>query len=586
MNPPLGSTAQEMLLSPIIKVGGTELSAAKARQIQSLRITKALRIASRAVLRFEDAGFELASAGSFSVDQSLEIIIGTATVFSGNITGIEVAATDSLIPVLTVIADDPAYKLTRGTKVRTFTDVTYSDVVSKLAGEVGLRADVSAGNETFKYLMQADTDFGLLCELADRTGNDWWVDDKTLHFKPPSTSSSADLTLTLGKELSEFSVKTTALHPSSITVSGWDPKAKQSVQGTANLDSSHSSDLVAGFLSGGSGAVLSSVDTPLSSTEATELAKREVSGWRSSAVLARGATVYAAAQLKAGGLVEIADVGPTSGKYAVTEVEHLYNGKTFRTRFTAGERRPAGLVDKLGQQARSSFRAMGLVLGVVTAVGNPNGTPVEVKVKFPGVDNSLESAWARLATLGGGKSRGILFMPEVNDEVVVGFEGGDLRRPIVLGGMFNGVDTAPTYKKTGSAVDTRVVTSRLGHTVEFGDGSADADQYIGLSLAGGHHQMKLGKQELTATVPSGVPIKLTSGSASIEITKDGSITMTAKKISLKADTDVEFSGVNVTATANAKFAASGAIVEAKANGQAELSASGVVSIKGASVMVN
>lgn len=576
----------DLQTAPVVKVNGTELTTASSDQLVGVRVTRTFRLAARAVLRFEDWDYKLSAGAVAKVGADIQIESKkTGTIFQGEVTGIELQA-DQAMPTLVITADDAAHKLTQVRRVRTFTEVSYSDVVRKMATEIGLRAQVSATTERFKYLIQADTDYGFLCELADRVGFDWWVDDKTLHFAAPQSDAAPARTLTLGEDLTQFGVRASALHPKSASVTGWDPAAKQSVVGTANLEPGTVPELVLPYLTAGSAAATGGADSPVSSSEATELAKREVAGWTSSAITASGTTLGVAAELVPGCVVKIDDAGPVSGNYQVTEVEHSYSASGFRTRFVAGERRPAGLVDRLGPDRRSSFRAFGLVVGVVTGVGNPQGTPAEVKVKFPGIDDQLESAWARVVTLGGGKSRGILFMPEINDEVIVGFEAGDLRRPVVLGGLFNGKDTHPVYKKQGSAVDTRAITSRLGHVVEFGDGSAPADQYIGLSLAGGHHQVKLGKQELTATVPAGTPIKLTAGQTAITIGDDGSITLSGKKITLKADMDIELSGLNVTAKANAKFSASGAMTEMKANAQAEISASGPVMVKGATVMVN
>ena len=61
----------------------------------------------------------------------------------------------------------------------------------------------------------------------------------------------------------------------------------------------------------------------------------------------------------------------------------------------------------------------------------------------PDMGSAKYEAWARLATLMGGNERGSWFVPDVNDEVLVVFEGGDTRRPYVVGGLWNGSDKAP-----------------------------------------------------------------------------------------------------------------------------------------------
>ena len=66
-----------------------------------------------------------------------------------------------------------------------------------------------------------------------------------------------------------------------------------------------------------------------------------------------------------------------------------------------------------------------------------------VRVKFPALGDTVESAWARVASPGAGKDRGMMFLPDVGDEVVVAFEHGDTRRPVVLGALYNAKDSRP-----------------------------------------------------------------------------------------------------------------------------------------------
>ena len=63
-----------------------------------------------------------------------------------------------------------------------------------------------------------------------------------------------------------------------------------------------------------------------------------------------------------------------------------------------------------------------------------------MKVKYPLLNDEVESGWARIAWGGAGKERGTVTLPHVNDELAIGFEHGDVRRPVALGTLFNGVD--------------------------------------------------------------------------------------------------------------------------------------------------
>jgi uncharacterized protein involved in type VI secretion and phage assembly len=109
-----------------------------------------------------------------------------------------------------------------------------------------------------------------------------------------------------------------------------------------------------------------------------------------------------------------------------------------------------------------------LVIGIVTNNDDPDKLG-RVKVKFPSLTDGDESAWAKVLSPGGGQRRGIQCTPEVHDEVLVGFEHDDTRRPIVLGGLWNRNDPPPEEVVEGGVVVRRTWTSRDGHRIEIAD---------------------------------------------------------------------------------------------------------------------
>ena len=109
----------------------------------------------------------------------------------------------------------------------------------------------------------------------------------------------------------------------------------------------------------------------------------------------------------------------------------------------------------------------GVMVGVVTNNQDPEGLG-RVKVRFPWLSNEDESGWARIAAPMAGKERGMYFLPEVEDEVLVGFEHGDVRFPYVLGALWNGQD-APPAKNDDGKNNLRVIKSRSGHLIRLND---------------------------------------------------------------------------------------------------------------------
>jgi uncharacterized protein involved in type VI secretion and phage assembly len=121
----------------------------------------------------------------------------------------------------------------------------------------------------------------------------------------------------------------------------------------------------------------------------------------------------------------------------------------------------------------------GQMPGLVEALVVDNVDPSQlgrVKVKFPtlpapaggGGSDMAESYWARLSMPMAGRERGWMTIPEIGDEGLVSFMHGDFNHAIVLGSLYNGVDTPPYANEDGDN-NLRVFQSRSGHRVTFDD---------------------------------------------------------------------------------------------------------------------
>ena len=85
----------------------------------------------------------------------------------------------------------------------------------------------------------------------------------------------------------------------------------------------------------------------------------------------------------------------------------------------------------------------GLQIGVVKKLdANPDGEPM-IQVSVPILEAEAPGVWARLAKLHATDGTGAFFVPEIGDEVVLGFLANDPSHPIVLGSLYNGVDHPP-----------------------------------------------------------------------------------------------------------------------------------------------
>lgn len=577
-----------------VKVDGVALDATWTDALREIRVEEALRVPARATVRFADDSYGLTAAGKVKLGSALTVTAyGGTVLFSGDVTGLDVAHDGFDHTELVVTAHDRAYRLARTSAITTYLSATASSIVTKVAQACGLQAKVTATSQVLEYALQVETNLALVDALADRCGYEWWVDASTLVFAPPQADGSP-VQLTLGEDLLAFSARASGLHPDSVQVRGWDRDKQAALVGSAAQASGSamwpSVSLFDPFRSpgsalGGASAVVSTAPAVLAGEEGT-LGSAVRDRMVQAAVVARGRSVGNPG-LRPRVAAKVTQAGPTSGTYHLTEVEHVYDETGYRTSFVAGERRPTTLVDTLSAPpARTSFGHTGLFAGVVTNINDPQKRG-RIKVKLPALGDQVESGWARLATIGGGEKRGLVFLPEVGDEVLVGFEGGDPRQPVVLGGLFGQKSTIPDWDVQAGTVTARRITSRLGHIVELSDGKDPGTQHVLVQLADGNSKIRLGKDRVDVAVPGGVPMKLAAGSSSIEIGQDGSITLTGTTVTVKAQQAFSLTAPKAEIKADAQLALEGGgQATLKSNGMLQVQATGPLQAKGATVMIN
>src|SRR5262249_48593564 len=139
----------------------------------------------------------------------------------------------------------------------------------------------------------------------------------------------------------------------------------------------------------------------------------------------------------------------------------------YRTTFWVNGRSPSGLLGLIDSPPPRHMVA-GVVPAIVTNLNDPDSLG-RVKVKFPWLDDTQESDWARLVQPGARGRRGMFVAPEVNDEVLVAFEQGDINRPYVIGGLWNSQDKPPATAIENGKVKLRTIKTRAGHLIEFGE---------------------------------------------------------------------------------------------------------------------
>jgi len=140
------------------------------------------------------------------------------------------------------------------------------------------------------------------------------------------------------------------------------------------------------------------------------------------------------------------------------------------------------VLNKNGETKKSSV--FSVVVGIITDNNDPEGLG-RVKVDFPWRGEADQSHWARIATLMAGEERGAFFVPEVEDEVLVAFDRGDINHPYVIGSLWSTVDKPPERNANGKN-NIRKIKSRSGHEIIFDDNSEEKKEKVEIHTNAGH----------------------------------------------------------------------------------------------------
>jgi phage protein D len=595
-------------------------------------------------LTFLDEEGHIAGDAGLRIGAVVEVFGGApdsteaSSLITGEVTSIEAVCQD--LHIYTVVRGyEKAHRLQRARRTRTFVNMTDSDIARKVASDASLDiGTIDDTSTTHDHLAQvAQTDWDFLKSRAREVGYETGVAGGEFYFRrPPGMPAGGGLgglasaaastvagalglggsTLTFKDNLLTFLPRITAANITpDVEVRLWDPKGAQAVVGsadirsdTAKIDGQDPAALANSF--GGfslpigvplpaipglpsfgdepSATAFLIVDRPLAagpaaSGAADEMAKGLAEHIASAFAEAEGYAV-GDPDIQAGSQVEVAGVPEAfAGTWTVTNARHIFDETEggYHTRFWVSGRHDRSLLGltSLGASQGQPTRIPGLVCGVVTNNNDPNAKGA-VKVALPWLSPQYESDWARVVHFGAGKTSGALFTPEVGDEVLIGFEFGDPRRPYVLGGLVNdntGFDLGGNpVKSTGLAgtVVRRGFVSGAGNTLLFEDElvpppgqgpplksafsllTADGAMGVAVDQTGGTvkvlcspsppaSQSPTGTVEITVNAGGSITISAGTG-GSITIDGGGSLELKAmQSIKISSQGTVEVSGTQI-----------------------------------------
>lgn len=393
---------------------------------------------------------------------------GTLTdVFKGELVGYEHVFNPDMTIDIVMIAHDKLHRLNRGRIQQSFLNVTDSDVISQIVQTAGLAATVTATSTVHPSIVANNvTPLEFIQFLAARNGYTvrWDVTADQLKVEIPS---QAAVSLDYGTTLEEFRPRFTAARGvGTVKAFGWDPAAKAVFTGTQKTAKT------AGDLP--TAAVMDKINTAISGF-GTSVEQVTVLGAPALAVVSKAAEArfddLRRRAFEAEGLcrgdpailpgkkLTLSNLKEYDGDYYPTVVRHIFFEGIYDTRFYIEGRTPNAITRLMQADTHSDRLWYGVYPAVVTNIndasaGNKSAANLgRVKVKLPWFSDSIETDWARIVMAGATTSGGLMYNPQVNDEVLVAFEDGQFDRPFVLGGLWNTTNTPPVAAATDLVMD-------------------------------------------------------------------------------------------------------------------------------------
>jgi Rhs element Vgr protein len=562
-----------------VRVEGTELPGTVA--ILGVEVVNQANRIPYARLRIGDGNaargdFAQSSGKLFVPGHQVELLAGyhgeTDAVFSGTVLcqRLMVRRGDSC---LEVDCRDPAFKMTLVRRNRHFEDVSDGDVAETLLGEYNLTADIAATGVVHPQLLQYQaTDWDFMVGRLESAGQICLAHGGTVSSVKPSLSDEPVADIGYGVIVLELDAELDARSQTgAVRALAWDPAA-QGLQEADAADPGWASNgnLDAADLSGATGRAEDLL------WHGGSLATDALQAWADGAMLrarlaaTRGRVRFQGlAAVRPGSVLQLSRLSDRfNGKVYVTGVRHEFSDNNWTTDAEFGLSREI----HAERMAVSHLPAAGLApavnglqVGIVTQLSDDPAHEHRIRVKVPLAGMGEQGVWARLATLDAGDQRGTFFRPEVDDEVVLGFFHDDPAQPVVLG-MLHSSAKAPPLVATDDN-HQKAYFSRSGISLLFDDDK----KVVTLETPGGN-RLSLSDDD------GGILFEDQNGNKLV-LNGDGIALTSAKKLALKAKTDLKAEAANAEIRASASL-------KVQAIGTAKISSSGTLTVKGAMVMIN
>ena len=490
----------------------------------------------------------------------------------------------------------PEWLLHGRKRTRAFVNNSLSEIIQRVMKPFPkplLAIDIKAKYKNkIPYVVQyQETDFEFISRLAKRYGEWFYNNGKTICFGELPKSKTS---LTFGVDLNHFAydMRLSAVTQESIAYNSSTGKIVKEAFKPDKIkektDIYHKKAIMAGSKKFGKKGHVEITHLPLEEKGFEQLVKdaAELKGNADVVNMVRIKAESINASIEGGQKVKIFGLDKKKnkfsyGEYIVEKITHFfddsYNYKNIMLLQSAKTALPRFSDPSLIPLCHDLKKAK------VTNIEDPEKLG-RIKVKFSWMDKDgdTESPWIQMMRPYISEKGGIYFLPEIDTEVLVGFEGGNMERPYVYGSLYS----KGSYKPDSSwSKENYFIRSKSGHTIHFAD--EQGKQSITIYDSEKNNKIIVSASDKRVVIRS---------EGDIEIKASGDLRLEAgNKVVLKGTSGVEIgSGADINLNANANIAGEAkaslklSAVELKAEGQgtAEISSSGITTVKGSMVKIN
>lgn len=540
--------------------------------------------------------FDASSSATFVPGADVTIEAGYDTVnvlvFKGIITRQSIRIDELVGSALEVECRDAAVKMIVGRKSLSYSAKTDSDIISSIIGTYGLSASVAPTSTAWPQQVQYYvTDWDFMLARADANGMIVTVLNGAISVGKPDADTSPVLAVGFGSGLLEFNADLNSVTQlGSVKASGWDYKNQAISSAEASGPVAGPGNLSSQTLSG----VVGLSDYQLQTTAPVETS--DLTDW-SNAQLIKSAysKIQGEAKFQGTSLVDpgkyitLSGLGDRfNGDHLVSGVVHDLSDGNWTTEVTVGLS-PVWFTeepDVMSPPASGLLPgARGLFNGTVKKMFEDPDSQYRILVNVPLFDPAGAGLWARLSNFYSTSGAGAFFMPEVGDEVVLGFLNEDPRYPVILGSMYSSSTLIPFAGLDPNEKNTqKAIVSKSGMILKFDDDliefSITTPASNTIIISDHDKKITISDQNNNTIVMSENGIAISSPK-DISIAADGKLSLTGTQgVTIGASGgDVATSGINIKETADSQYSAEGGEI-AKINSGMELT------LKSAMIMIN